>query len=64
MATAKARAKAQLKMHYRISGPSAAWPMARCGKRIDGKNGTTARALVTCGNCVAAMKRDQLKVKG
>lgn len=58
-----ARAKAQRKMHYRARDPRAPRE-ARCGKYIFGGNITMARARVTCGNCIAAMKRDQLKVKG
>ncbi len=57
-----ARAKAKPKMHYRTRDPQSPRE-ARCGKHIPGGNITTARARVTCGNCIAAMKRDQLKVE-
>lgn len=58
-----ARAKAKLKMHYRVGANFTGHPLARCGKRMRDKNITTARARVTCGTCISGMKRDQLNVR-
>ncbi len=59
-----ARAKAQTKMHYRVGEAWGGQPLARCGKRVVSGRITTARGRVTCGTCISAMKRDQLRVKG